>query len=154
MSAFVSYSDVVAGLHERLLTIPGFPMYNDNGDVVNLLNYEPSEIQYTPTIYTLLDKFTRINSAAQITGMTYRILHRLCIAWQDNEESELTLMSFVHAVPFAIEGDRLLNGRIALGAGATVSEGSSGFTIFSDTKYRVLDFFSLVETKAPVRSGI
>lgn len=154
MSDFVTYAEVVDGLHDRLLTIPDFPAYNDHGVLINLLKYEPSEIQHTPTIYTLLDGFERDNGSAQMTGMHYRILHRLLIQWQDNEQAELELMPFVHSVPAAIDQDRLLGGIVNLGSGATIKSAQSGFIIFSDIKFRCLDFIVSVSTKAPVRSGI
>ena len=150
--SYVSYADVVDGLHERFLTIAGFPAYNEEGVLINLLRYEPAVIHHTPTIYTLLDGFER-NASGQLTAMHYRILHRLVIQWQDNEQAELALMPFVHRVPAAVDSDQTLGGRITMGL-ARISSGQSGFVIISNTKYRCLDFFSTVPTKAPFQSGI
>lgn len=150
--SYVSYQDVVEGLHERFLTIPDFPAYNGAGDLINLLKYEPGVIHHTPTIYTLLDGFER-NASGQLTAMHYRILHRLVIQWQDNEQAELELMPFVHSVPAAVDVDQTLGGRITMGL-ARITSAQSGFIIISQTKYRCLDFFSTVPTKAPFQSGI
>lgn len=151
--SFVSYSDVIEGLHERFLTIDGFPAYNEDGVLINLLAYEPAVVQHTPMIYSLLVGFERVKSG-QLTEMRYRILHRLLIQWQDNEEAELELMPLVQRVPASVDLDPTLGGRVTLGSGAFVGRGESGFTTISTTKYRCLDFISTVSTKAPFQSGI
>ena len=53
----------------------------------------------------------------------------------------------------AVDDDQTLGGRITMGL-ARISSGQSGFVIISNTKYRCLDFFSTVPTKAPFQSGI
>ena len=148
----VTYAEVVAGLHERFLTIPDFPKYNARGTLINLLAYEPKSIQHTPTIFTLLDGFRRERSG-QLTAIHYRILHRLVLQWQDNEASEAELMPWVHALPAAVDQDPTLGGRITMGL-AGISDASSGFVLISNTKYRCLDFFASATTKAPFQSGI
>lgn len=150
--AFVSYSQVVDGLHARFATVAGLPQLDGDGNIINILKYEPSVIQTTPTLYTLLDGFAR-SEGGQITTMRYRILHRLVLPWQDNEQAELALMPFVHSIPASVDLSPTLGGLITLGL-ARITEAQSGFVIISDTKWRCLDFFSDVPTKAPVRSGI
>lgn len=144
--SFVTYAQVVDGLHERFATVAGI-------DSQALLKYEPEVVEQTPLLYTLLDGFARDN-AGQVTMMRYRILNRLVLQWQGNNElSEQELMSFVHSIPAAVDADPTLGARITMGL-AKVSEGQSGFVIISSTKYRCLDFFVEATTKAPVRSGI
>lgn len=150
--SFVSVSDVIDGLHERFLTVDGFAKYNDAGALVNMVRYEPRAIAVFPFLYTLLDKFER-SQAGQITTMRYRILHRVVLQWQDNDQSEQQMLAWVHPFCAAIDADPTLGGRVALGM-ATMAEASTGFASISGTKYRVIDFFSSTLTKAAVRSGI
>lgn len=150
--SFVSLSDVIDGLHERFATVPGFVQRNDDDEIVNLLSYEPRSIATTPTLYTLLDSYTR-DCKGQVTTMRYRIMHRLVVQWQDNEQSERELMSWVHVFAAAVDADPTLAGRITLGL-AMIKEAQSGFVSISGTKYRCLDMFADVPTKAPRNSGI
>jgi len=150
--AFISYSDVIDGLFEALQGISGFIQLNNEGAICNLLKYEPKVIQTTPTVYMLLDNFTREHKG-QITTMRYRILMRLVLQWQENDQSEIELMPFVHSIPHQIDLDPTLGGRVNLGL-AQVSEAQSGFVLISQTKYRCLDFYVDAPTKSPVRSGI
>lgn len=152
MTDFVSYAEVVEGLHERFVTIDDFPKYNSAGALVNILAYEPKVIHSTPTLYTLLDSFERVRSG-QLTVMKYRILHRLVLQWQDNEPSEAALMPFVHSIPASVDRDPTLGGRITMGL-AGISDAATGFVVISSTKYRCIDFFASASTKAPFQSGI
>ena len=149
---YTSFEHVLDGLHERFVSVSGLPKYNEAGALVNILKYEPGAIQYTPTLYSLLDGFTR-DRAGQLTIMTYRILHRLVLKWQDNAAAELALLPFVHSIPAAVDVDPTLGARITKGL-ARMSEGQTGFVIISNTKYRCLDFFSTVPTKGDFGSGI
>jgi hypothetical protein len=150
--SYVSYSDVIAGLHERFLTIPGLAQYNDDGELVTILDYEPTAIHVAPLIYTLLDRFERKRDG-QITTMRYRILNRLVIQWQDQERAEQQLKPFVHTIPASVDTDPTLGGRITMGL-AHISDAESGFAIIAGTKYRVLDCYATATTKAPFQSGI
>lgn len=150
--SFVTYSQVVEGLHARFLTIADFPKYNDDGALVNLFDYEPESIQETPAIYTLLDRYER-SVSGQITTMRYHIMHRVCFSWQDPREAERLLSLWVHLLPASIEASPQLGGLIDQGL-AYIDRAESGFTLISGTKYRILDCYSNVPTKAPVRSGI
>lgn len=143
--SFPSYSQVVDALHVRFATVAdlaGKPM----------LKYEPRSVQTTPMLYTLIDRFTRERSG-QLTAMRYRILHRLVLQWQDNEQSEVQLMPFVHSIPDSIDRDPTLAGLLEKGQ-AHIDDAESGFVLISQTKYRCLDFYSNVLAKAPFQSGI
>jgi len=151
--SYPTIEDIIAYLHDTTFAgVPGLPALDEDGDPVNLLKYEPGSIQNSPTLYTLLDSFTR-ETKGQVTMMRYRLLHRLVVQWQDNAEAEATLWPFVHSVPAAFDADPLLGGLITMGL-ARVGDGQSGFVVISNTKYRCLDFFSDIPTKAPYRSGI
>jgi hypothetical protein len=153
MSYFASLPDIIDYLHASVFPlVAGLPQVNDDGDVINLLKYEPRSIQTSPTLYTLLDGFVR-DTSGQVTAMKFRILHRVCVQWQDNEQAEAELLSFVHALPAAVDADPTLGGLITKGI-ARISDGESGFIIISGTKYRSLDFFSDIPTKGTYRGGI
>lgn len=152
MSAFPTAEDVIDGLHGVLVTVPGLAQLDPDGAICNVLKYEPKSIQSRPTLYSLLDSIQR-ETRGQVTTMRYRILHRLVFQWQENEESEKELLKFVNSVPAAIDRDSNLGGLVDLGM-AKISDGSTGFVIISQTKYRCLDFFSDVLTKAAAKSGI
>ena len=58
MSEYASIVDIIDYLHESVFPqVSGLPQVNDDGDVINLLKYEPRSIQTSPTLYTLLDRF-------------------------------------------------------------------------------------------------
>jgi hypothetical protein len=138
-----TYTDVVDGMHERLLTVPG---------IVACLDYEPLAVDQPPIVYSLLDAFER-SQAGQVTTMRYRILHRLVIAWQDNEQAERQLATFVNAIPAAVDTDAQLGGRIPSGL-ARIADAQAAWVKLGDTTYRCLDCYSQVVVKAPYKSGI
>src|SRR5437660_1224261 len=138
MSYFASLPDIIDYLHASVFPlVAGLPQRDADDNIINLLKYEPRSIQTSPTLYTLLDAFQR-NTSGQVTAMKFRLLHRICVQWQDNEESEAELLTFVHSVPAAIDANPTLGGLITMGV-ARISEGQSGFVIISGTKYRSLD---------------
>lgn len=151
--SFPSLDDLITYLHGTLFrTVSGLVDYDDDGEPVNLLDYEPDVVHAPHLLYTLLADFKR-DTAGQVTTMRYRLLHRLVIQWQDNQEAERVLRSFVHPIPAAFDADPLLGNLITKGL-ARISDGASGFVVISNTKFRCLDFFSDIPTKATYRSGI
>jgi hypothetical protein len=143
MDAPITYEAVVEGLHERFATVKG---------IMAILDYEPKAIQTTPTLYSLLDRFDR-SQEGQLTVMKYRVLNRLCIQWQDNEQAERQLAKFVNPLPASIDKDPKLGGRVSRGM-AWVTEAPTGFFSIGDTTYRVLDMYVEVLTKGAFKSGI
>jgi hypothetical protein len=151
--SYPSVTQIIDYLHTSVFPlVAGLPQVDDDGNVINLLKYEPRSIQTSPTLYTLFDRFQR-DTSGQITAMKLRLLHRICVQWQDNEESERELLTFVHALPYRVDNDPTLGGLITKGI-ARISDGESGFVIISGTKYRSLDFFSDIPTKGTYRGGI
>lgn len=149
----MSYSAVVTGLIERFRNgVPGLAQVDGAGNLVNILSYEPTSIQTTPTLYLLLDSFTRTQSG-QVTAMRYRILARLCVKWQDNPTAETELIPFVNSIAAAVDVDPYLGGRVASG-GTSVSDGQGTFVNIGGVLYRSLDTFVEVVDKAPWESGI
>lgn len=138
-----TYDEVVDGMHERLLTVPG---------INACLDYEPGQIDQPPIIYSLLDGFER-STTGKLTTMRYRILHRLVIAWQDNEQAERQLRSFVNAIPAAVDADAQLGGRIGSGL-ARIADAQAVWAKIGNPIWRCLDCYSEVVVKAPYKSGI
>jgi hypothetical protein len=151
--SYPTLAEIIDYLHDTVfVSVPGLAQRNEAGEVINLLQYEPRVIHTSPVLYTLLDKFDR-DTSGQVTAMKYRLLHRMVFQWQDNAESESAMLSFVHSVPAAFDLDPTLGGRLEKGV-ARIAEAASGFVVISNTKYRCLDFFSSIVSKAPYRSGI
>ena len=151
--SYPTLAEIIEALHETVfVSVPGLAQRNEAGEVINLLQYEPRVIHTSPVLYTLLDKFDR-DTSGQVTAMKYRLLHRMVFQWQDNAESEAAMLGYVHSVPHALDLDPTLGGMLAKGL-ARISDAQSGFVVISNTKYRCLDFFSSITSKAPYRSGI
>jgi hypothetical protein len=130
----MSYSAVVAGMNVRFATISG----------LTVLDYEPTTIE-PPTIYTLLDSVT-YDHRGQLKQTTYRMLHRLCLRWQDNERAEEELMPYVDSIPAAVKADPHLAGTLNMGL-ASIVEAQAVFVRIGNTTYRCLDFYSSVLVK-------
>ena len=133
----MSYATILAGLHTRLATVAGLNA---------VLDYVPTSVQDPPIIYSLLQR-VKIAYAAQVRTATYRILHRVVIRWQDNEQAELEASPFVDAIPAAVHADPHLGGALTSGY-AEISECESGFAEIGEATYRVLDFYSTVVEKS------
>lgn len=134
---------VKAGVLERLNTIPAL--------TGKCYGYEPTSID-PPTCYVLLDGYQRA-LAGQITTMTYRLLARTCIRWQDNEQAELELDAYANSVPAAIDTDPQLAARLQKGV-AKVTSAQAVFVSIGGTLYRALDTTIEVLEKDTFGSGI
>ena len=129
-----SYAAIVAGINARFATISG----------LTVLDYEPTHVE-PPTIYTLLDGVA-FNQQGQVKETRYRLLHRLCIRWQDNERAEQELMPYVTSIPAAVRADPRLGGAIVSGL-AAIAEVQAVFVKIGAVTYRCLDFYSDVLVK-------
>jgi len=89
----------------------------------------------------------KIAHTGTIKTVTYRILHRVAIRWQDNEQAELEAIPLVDAIPAAVEADPQLGGRIITGW-AEVDECQPGWATIAGAEYRLLDFYSTVIEKS------
>lgn len=131
------------GLEERFKTISG---------LTNILLGEPTSIQDTPALCTVLDRFERATTG-QVTTMRYFFAHRLIIPWQDNPEAEMQLLTLLNAIPASIDASPMLGGRIVQGM-AKITVGNSSYVPIGKTLYRVCDFTSDIKENGDVRSGI
>lgn len=141
----MGYRDIVDGLHVRFRTVEGL-------EQAPLLRYEPTSIQSTPTLYTLLDRVDR-SVAGQVQTANYRILNRIVFQWVDNERAEEELMPYVDSVPLAVEADPQLGGVISSGI-ARAPEVVAVFVSIGGTLYRALDCYVEVTDKRPYIRGV
>lgn len=126
------YADCVAGLVEVLEDVQG----------INAIKaYEPTSIGAPPEMYLLLQSAERISKGG-IAGWKYSVVCRVCIDWIDNEMAEQKVMSFVNAVPAALEAPNAgqLNGTLLHGAVA-VSKVEAAYVPIGGVLYRILDFY-------------
>lgn len=137
MSAVTVYQ----GLEERFRTVEGLK---------TIILGEPTGGHELPCLYTAYERFTRplrnAPPARNLTAMDHTFAHRLLIRWQDFEQAEMQLLTFVDAIPDAIDRDPKLGGRLTKGY-AAISEGITGFVTISNIKYRVIDFTSAIIEK-------
>lgn len=148
----MSYAEVVAGLIERFLTVPGLSRLNNRGVQVGVLGYEPKTVQQTPTLYGILQSFRRQQSG-QVTEMIYTMQWRLCVQWQDNEQAEALLLPFVNSIPAALDQDARLGGLISRGI-AKVLSGQAGYASIAAVLHRTLDYQVEVLDKGPYKGGL
>ena len=131
----MSYSATVAGLKERLQTVNG---------LVQVLDYEPSAFHAVPAVYLFLDSFRQVG---ELPVYIYRVVARLCIAWQENERAEHELIPFVNSIPAAIHADPYLGGRLTNGRANVDPDAPAiaGFVRIGGTMYRSLDVYFMVK---------
>lgn len=132
-----------AGLADCLETVSGLE---------SVLLGEPSSVHEFPAVYGALQDVTR-TQAGQVTAMRYTFLLRLVIRWQEREEAEAELLSYVNSIPAAVDADPLLGGAITQGL-AKVTFGLAGFIELGGTTYRVLDFTADVLEKGAYQGGL
>jgi len=129
----MSYQNIVQGLHERFATLSALKV---------VLDYEPTSIQDSPLLYSILDGFTRQVQGTHVRT-TYRTLHRLCIRWQDPAIAEEMVEQLVDAIPEVLEADPRLGARVRPGD-AQIVRGEAGWARIGETTVRIIDFYSEV----------
>lgn len=139
MSALTVYQ----GLEERFRTVHGLQ---------NTILGEPTAAHTLPCLYTALEHFERTQSG-QVTAMHYFFTHRLVIAWQDNEQAEMQLLTLLNLIPAALDQDAQLGQRLPMGF-AKITDGVAGFQEIGGTKYRIVDYTCNVLEKGPVKGGL
>jgi hypothetical protein len=131
-----TYAAIVDGLHTALAGVSGI-------DVV--LDYAPTSVHETPLMYSILDS-VEITQGGQLTTRKFRILHRLLVPWQDNEQAEIQIEPFVDSVVDAIDADPTLGGVLVKGL-AQITDIEALWVTIAGVEYRALDFYSLVIDK-------
>lgn len=101
----MSYNDVLAGLHERLATVPGIAV---------VLDHTPTSIQAVPTLFSVPDT-CEVHRSGQTVAREYRTNHYLVFRWQDPAQANREMLPYLDSVPAAIDADPHLGGRLARG---------------------------------------
>ena len=96
-------------------------------------------------MYSILDS-VEVSKGGQVTTRRFRILHRLLVPWQDNEQAEVQIMPFVDSVVDAIDADPTLGGVLVKGL-AQITDIEALWVTIAGVEYRALDFYSLVVDK-------
>lgn len=130
------YADIIDGLHDVFAGVSGLNV---------VLNYAPTSVHETPLMYSILDS-VEVSKGGQVTTRRFRILHRLLVPWQDNEQAEVQIMPFVDSVVDAIDADPTLGGVLVKGL-AQITDIEALWVTIAGVEYRALDFYSLVIDK-------
>jgi hypothetical protein len=140
----MSYAAVIRGLVEVLEGVPGVSL---------VLDHEPSAISVDagPVGYLLFDKGMHYPEGG-VKVATYRILFRLCFAWQDSETAEQTLIPYVDSVTDALIARPQLNSTI--NARSVLPDKSEDaiqgvFVTIGGVQYRALDFYIKAVVTSP-----
>lgn len=127
-----TYAQILAGL-TTALQATGL-------DADRVLDYEPTTVDTQPLIYSLFDDWDLMQQG-QLDKHTFRILHRVCVTWQDNQGAEALLLPFLESIPAAINADRRLGGLLDSGY-AKIIRAQSVFVVINSTLCRAYDFTS------------
>lgn len=133
--SYDDYDRIVRGFGIRFATVSGLAV---------VLDYEPTTVQESPLIYSVLDGFTsEVKGTTEAT--TWRTLHRLCIRWQDPQPSEQALREMAVAIKRAVAQDPRLGGMLVSAHGrgvAHITDADAGWITIDGILYRTLDLFS------------
>lgn len=93
-------------------------VFRSVGGIVAFLQYEPASSDASPLMYSLLDSAQLEYRGPQIITH-YRVMHRVCIVWQDAETVEQQLLALADALPRALAANPQLDD----GAGSLLNSG-------------------------------
>lgn len=138
----VTYPAIKAAVQARLRKVPG---------IVLVLPNEPRILQNSPAIYTLFAGLSR-EVVGQLEHITYRMTHRLCVKWVDNERAEEQLSELVDPVLQALARDPQLSGLVSAGMVRTPSA-ESGYLALGESltviTHRIVDYSHEILVKGP-----
>ena len=132
----MSYGTVLAGLTERFKTVEG---------IVNVLDYVPTAIHDTPTLFSMPDEGA-IRRSGQVRTREYKSSHYLCFRWQDSEQATQELVPFIDSVPDAVDADPHLGGRLKSGY-AEINDWEITWVTVGGVDYIAIRFYSTVIEK-------
>ena len=121
------------GLFERFQTIEGLKA---------IILGEPTTIQETPLLYAAYASASQIMRsqapARNLDGIVHEFAVRLVFDYQSNPDAEMQLLTLADSVPYAINLDARLGGRLTGGV-ASCSSAISGFVLIASKLYRILE---------------
>lgn len=129
---------VVEGLHERWASI----------GMKRLLDHEPSVIQVTPILYTMLVDYEH-SERGQVVTEVFTFMHRVVVDTSESKTAEPLVRKYVTTIPLAVEQDPQLGNRISRGI-SEIRKGEAGYVSINGTVYRIVDFYSRTSTGRPI----
>jgi len=129
------------GLEERFRTIEGLQA---------IILGEPGSIQKAPLLYAAYASANQImrseRPARNLDGIIHEFAVRIVFDYQSNPDAEMQLLTLADSVPYAINLDSRLGGRLTSGV-ASCSSAITGFIQIADKLYRILEFAVSVTEK-------
>lgn len=135
----MSYTDVIAGLHQRFATVEGLQV---------VLLGEPPSVSAAPLLYTVTARGTR-ETPSTLTTITYRTAHWLLIDYGDPVQAERELIRLVNAIPASLNADPKLGGRADDAAIVEWDAENPGWVDVAGVLCRVCIFWSEVTEFVP-----
>lgn len=149
----MSYAAIIDGISAAFARVEGLPEVDSQGLVINIMPHEPQSIHGPRLMYSLLESFEReYDETGEVVMITYQILHRLLLRWQDPAQAEQELMAFVNSIPAAVEADPHLRGALAHGY-AYITSGEADWASINGVECRSLDFHSRVTETVRYQGG-
>lgn len=139
-----AYEAIVAALCERWATLEGLGERNAAGELIRVLDYEPSSIQDSMLVYVLLDRvdYEFVN---RIDVSKYRNLSRFCFSLEESEFAEKALAPYVDAARVVIAQQPDLGKAQTL---TLVTSAEAGYVQIGGTQYRALDIFTTTTVRS------
>lgn len=142
--------ELLDGLHARFALVPAFVRLNSDNVNIALLKHEPTAMHSEPTVYTLFDGAT-YGPPNPTLPITYRLLSRLVVSWQNPSVAEANIRTYVPALIATVnatpEGMRLGNLAGFNRGSARIVSADAGFLIISGTTYRIVDLLTEITIK-------
>ena len=138
------YADIIQRFNLAFATV--------TPEIAKILDYQPTTLQAFPTMFSRLQGFTRSTDGGRV-HMRYRIAHLLCFVFQDNEEAERQMESYINAVPYAVDVYQSTGGIVSPGMTEIVS-GDVMMVNVGGVAYLAIVFYSDTVEKAGRLTGI
>lgn len=129
------------GLEERFRAIEGLRA---------IMLGEPTTVQETPLLYAAYASASQVMRsqapARNLDGIVHEFAVRIVFDYQSNPDAEMQLLTLADSVPYAINLDSRLGGRLTSGV-ASCSSAITGFIQISSKLYRILEYQVTVTEK-------
>ncbi len=139
----MSLVTVKQGLYTTLNAIPALTGL--------VYKYIPLTIHTEKLLYIRLMDVVRVN--ASHTVVTYRLLARLLVVYQDNEGAETILDGLINSIPAAVNANPTLGGTASIATIANINSDPPIIDI-NGTACRYADFEVEIKEKGAFTSGI
>lgn len=138
------YADILQRFNQAFITVVP--------PIGAVYHYQPTTLQVLPAMFSRLQGFTRSIDGGRV-HMRYRIAHVLCFMFQDSEEAELEMESYINAVPHAVDVFQSTGGIVSPGM-AEITSGDVMMVNVGGVAYLAIVFYSDTVEKAGRLTGI